>query len=59
MIKPSSNTNKLTKELVDNKNTKEIEKIINKKNLLSVIYYDGQKIVVDKKSFKIKNDTKL
>ena len=59
LIKPSSNPNNITKELVDNKNTKEIEKIIDKKNLLSVIYYDGQKIVVDKKSLKIKHDTKL
>ncbi len=27
--------------------------------MLSVLYYDGQKVVVDKKSNKIKDDTKL
>ena len=53
LIKPSSNPNNITKELVDNKNTKEIEKIIDKK-FIECNIDDGQKIVVDKKSLKTK-----
>ncbi len=58
-IAPAEKLKDLNKEIVENKNTKKIDKIVNKKSLLSVLYYDGQKVVVDKKSNKIKDDTKL
>ena len=58
-IQPANDIKSLTKKLIENKNTKKIDKIIKKKSLLSVLYFDGENIVVDKKSKKIKNDTKL
>jgi len=58
-IQPANEIKNLNKKLIENKNTKKIDKIIKKKSLLSVLYFDGQNIVVDKKSEKIKNDTKL
>ena len=58
-IKPANEIKNLTIKLIENKNTKKIDKNIKKKSLLSVLYFDGQNIVVDKKSDKIKNDTKL
>ena len=58
-IAPAEKLKDLNKEIVENKNTKKIDKIINKKSLLSVLYYDGQKVVVDKKSNKINDDTQL
>ena len=58
-IQPANDIKSLTKKLIENKNTKKIDKIIKKKSLLSVLYFDGENIVVDKKSEKIKNDTKL
>ena len=59
LISPSKASISLNKELIENKNTKNIDKIIKKKSLLSVLYFDGQNIVVDKKSDKIQDDTKL
>jgi hypothetical protein len=59
LIKPSSNPKELVKDLVENKNTKKIEKIIPKSSLLSVLYFDGSKVIIDKKSKKISNNTKL
>tara|TARA_B100001013_G_C24586101_1_gene432761 strand:+ start:95 stop:1204 length:1110 start_codon:yes stop_codon:yes gene_type:complete len=60
-IAPAEKLKDLNKEIVKNKNTKKIDKIVNnnKKSLLSVLYYDGQKVIVDKKSNKINDDTKL
>ena len=58
-IQPANEIKNLNKKLIENKNTKKIDKIIKKKSLLSVLYFDGENIVVDKKSEKIKNDTKL
>ena len=58
-IQPANDIKSLTKKLIENKNTKKIDKIIKKKSLLSVLYFDGENVVVDKKSEKIKNDTKL
>lgn len=58
-IQPANEIKNLNKELIENRNTKKIDKIIKKKSLLSVLYFDGENIVVDKKSEKIKNDTKL
>ena len=58
-ISPASTVKTLNKELIENKDTKKIDKNIKNKGLLSVLYFDGQKIVVDKKSEKIQNDTKL
>ena len=58
-IQPANDIKSLNKKLIENKNTKKIDKIIKKKSLLSVLYFDGENIVVDKKSEKIKNDTKL
>ena len=58
-IQPANDIKSLTKKLIENRNTKKIDKIIKKKSLLSVLYFDGENIVVDKKSEKIKNDTKL
>lgn len=58
-IKPANEIKNLTIKLIENKNTKKIDKNIKNKSLLSVLYFDGQNIVVDKKSDKIKNDTKL
>ena len=49
----------LNKELIENKNTKSIDKILKGKSLLSVFYFDGQNVIVDKKSEKIQDDTKL
>jgi hypothetical protein len=60
-IAPAEKLKDLNKEIVKNKNTKKIDKIVNnnKKSLLSVLYYDGQKVIVDKKSNRINDDTKL
>jgi hypothetical protein len=58
-ISPAAKIKDLSKQITESKNTKKIDKILNNKSLLSVLYYDGQKIVVDKKSNKIQNDTKL
>jgi len=58
-ISPASTVKTLNKELIENKDTKKIDKNIKNKSLLSVLYYDGQKIVVDKKSEKIQDNTKL
>ena len=58
-IAPANKIKNLSKEIVENKNTKKIDKHLNKKSLLSVLYFDGQNIVVDKKSDKIDNQTKL
>ena len=58
-IKPANEIKNLTIKLIENKNTKKIDNNIKKKSLLSVLYFDGQNIVVDKKSEKIKNNTKL
>ena len=58
-ISPASTVKTLNKELIENKNTKKIDKNIKNKSLLSVLYFDGQKIVVDKKSEKIQDNTKL
>tara|TARA_B100001057_G_scaffold76680_2_gene71451 strand:+ start:40 stop:1137 length:1098 start_codon:yes stop_codon:yes gene_type:complete len=58
-ISPASTVKTLNKELIDNKNTKKIDKNIKNKSLLSVLYFDGQKIAVDKKSEKINDNTKL
>ena len=59
VILPAKVSFSLNKELIENKNTKNIDKIIKKKSLLSVLYFDGQNIVVDKKSDKIQDNTKL
>ena len=58
-IKPANKIKNLTKKSIENKNTKKIDKNIKKKSLLSVLYFDGQNIIVDKKSDRIKNETKL
>ncbi|MDC1155584.1 serine hydrolase [Candidatus Pelagibacter sp.] len=58
-ISPANKVKTLNDELIENKNTKEIDKNIKNKSLLSVLYFDGQKIVVNKKSEKIQDDTKL
>ena len=58
-IAPANKIKNLSKKIVENKNTKKIDKNINKKSLLSVLYFDGQNVVVDKKSDKIDNETKL
>ena len=58
-ISPATTVKTLNREIIENKNTKKIDENIKKKSLLSVLYFDGQNIVVDKKSDKIKNDTKL
>ena len=57
-IAPANKIKNLSKKIVENKNTKKIDKNINKKSLLSVLYFDGQNVVVDKKSDKIDNETK-
>ena len=59
LISPAKKTLSLNKELIENKNTKNIDKILKNKSLLSVMYFDGQNIVIDKKSDKIQDDTKL
>ena len=56
---PANKIKNLSKEIIENKSTKKIDKNINKKSLLSVLYFDGQNVVVDKKSDKIDNETKL
>jgi len=58
-ISPAGTVKTLNKELIENKNTKKIDKNIKNKSLLSVLYFDGQKIVVDKISKKIQDNTKL
>ena len=58
-ISPAAKTKDLNRQITESKNSKKIDKILNNESLLSVLYYDGQKIVVDKKSNKIQNDTKL
>ncbi len=58
-IAPANKIKNLSKKIVENKNTKKIDKNINKKSLLSVLYFDGQNVVVDKMSDKINNETKL
>ncbi len=58
-ISPANEVKNLNKELIENKNTKKIDKSIRNKSLLSVLYFDGKKIVVDKKSEKIQDNTKL
>ena len=58
-ISPATTVKTLNREIIENKNTKKIDKNIKNKSLLSVLYFDGQKIVVDKKSKKIQDDTKL
>ena len=58
-IAPAEKLKDLNKEIVENKNTKKIDKIVNNNSLLSVLYYDGQKVVVDKKSNKINDDIQL
>jgi len=58
-ISPATSVKTLNRELIENKNTKKIDENIKKKSLLSVLYFDGQNVVVDKKSDKIQDDTKL
>ena len=58
-ISPATSVKTLNRELIENKNTKKIDENIKKKSLLSVLYFDGQNIVVDKKSSKIQDKTKL
>ena len=58
-ISPASTVKNLNRELIENKNTKKIDENLKKKSLLSVLYFDGQNVVVDKKSDKIQDDTKL
>ena len=58
-ISPAATVKTLNREIIENKNTKKIDKNIKNKSLLSVLYFDGQKIVVDKKSEKIQDNTKL
>ena len=58
-ISPAKKSLYLNKELIENKNTKSIDKILKSKSLLSVLYFDGQNVIVDKKSEKIQDDTKL
>ena len=59
LISPAKKSLSLNKELIENKNTKNIDKILQNKSLLSVLYFDGQNVVIDKKSDKIQDDTKL
>ena len=58
-ISPASTVKNLNRELIENKNTKKIDENLKKKSLLSVLYFDGQNVVVDKISDKIQDDTKL
>jgi len=58
-ISPATTVKTLNREIIENKNTKKIDENIKKKSLLSVLYFDGQNVVVDKKSDKIQGDTKL
>ena len=58
-ISPATTVKTLNREIIENKNTKKIDENIKKKSLLSVLYFDGQNIVVDKKSDKIQDDTNL
>ena len=59
LVSPAKKSLSLNKELIENKNTKNIDKILQNKSLLSVLYFDGQNVVIDKKSDKIQDDTKL
>jgi len=56
IIKPSNSLKKINKDV---KKNKKISRMIDKSSLLSVIYYDGEKVVIDQKSDKIKEDTKI
>ena len=56
IIKPSNSLKKINKDV---KKNKKISQMIDKSSLLSVIYYDGEKVVIDQKSDKIKEDTKI
>ena len=58
-IKSANKIKSLDIKLIKNKNIKKIDKNIKNKSLLSVLYFDGNDIVVNKKSEKIKDDTKL
>lgn len=58
-IKPANKIKSLNIKLIENKNIKKIDKNIKNKSLLSVLYFDGKDIVVNKMSEKIKSDTKL
>jgi len=58
-IAPEKIKKNFSKSIIKNKKTIKIDKSMKNSSLLSVIYYDGKKIVVDKKSDKISNDTKL
>jgi hypothetical protein len=58
-ISPATTVKTLNREIIENKNTKKIDENIKKKSLLSVLYFDGQNVVVDKISDKIQDDTKL
>jgi CubicO group peptidase (beta-lactamase class C family) len=58
-IKSANKIKNLNIKLIENKNIKNIDKNIKNKSLLSVLYFDGKDIVINKKSEKIKNDTKL
>ena len=58
-IKSANKIKSLDIKLIKNKDIKKIDKNIKDKSLLSVLYFDGNDIVVDKKSKKIKDDTKL
>jgi len=59
IIPPGKNKKNIIKNIVENKNTDKIDENIKNSTLLSVLYYDGKKITVDKKSNKINDDTKL
>ena len=56
IIKPSNSLKKINKDV---KKNKKISRMIDKSSLLSVIYYDGEKVVIDQKSDKIKEGTKI
>ena len=58
-ISPATIVKTLNRETIENKNTKKIDEKYKNKSLLSVIYFDGQNVVVDKISDKIQDDTKL
>ena len=50
LISPAKKSLSLNKELIENKSTKNIDKTLQNKSLLSVLYFDGQNVVVDKLS---------
>ena len=56
IIKPSNSLKKINK--VVKKNNK-ISRMMDNSSLLSVIYYDGEKVIIDQKSDKIQDDTKI